>query len=179
MRTSLLRGAAAVTAFVMLSTPLAALADEPLPYGGAVTVAPAPIGPRIIKDYDDGEPVPSGYHPETRARLGLVIGGSVTFGVFYMFSILAAGVANLVGSNGGLTPLYLPVVGPFVSMVNVDGQGKMILALDGAVQAAGVVMLIAGIAAPKTVLVRDALSARVVPMSMGKGGYGMGVAGSF
>jgi hypothetical protein len=181
MRTSMLRGVSTATVLAMLSTSLSAFAqDAPPPaYGGAVTVEPVPLGPKVIKNYDEGDPVPAGYHPETRARLGLVIGGSVTFGVFYMMSVLVAGIGTLVGSSDTGT-LYLPAVGPFLTMGNTtSGEVKTLLAVDGIVQTAGVVMLVAGIAAPKTVLVRNDLSARVIPMTMGKEGYGLGVAGTF
>ena len=46
--------------------------------------------PRYIKDWEEGQPVPYGYHPETRARKGLVITGAVLFGVSYLLSTLVA-----------------------------------------------------------------------------------------
>ena len=53
----------------------------------------APQGPRVIRNYDEGAPIPPGYHPETRARLGLVVGGAALFGVFYLFTAIGAGAA--------------------------------------------------------------------------------------
>src|SRR5256885_12603007 len=52
------------------------------PYG----VAPPPMELRYI----EGRPVPPGYHPEVRLRKGLVISGSVLFGVSYFLSLSVA-----------------------------------------------------------------------------------------
>jgi hypothetical protein len=58
-------------------------------------------------------------------------------------------------------------------------SGMMILALDGIGQAGGLAMLVAGLAAPKTVLVRQGdLEVRVAPMVAG-GRSGLGLVGSF
>ena len=39
-----------------------------------------------IKDWEEGTPIPYGYHHETRARKGMVIAGSILFGVTYLYS---------------------------------------------------------------------------------------------
>ncbi len=203
------RFAAALTAASLLTAPLAAYAQDstdsarrapsppaptsaqapngefvaPLQQQTQLTYVPQSVamsGPRVILDYDDETPVPSGYHTETRVRKGLVVGGAVTFGVMYLLTAFGASVAHDVG--GGADALYVPVLGPFIQMGNSDSSsGRFLLAVDGAAQAAGAAMLIYGIAAPKTVLVRNdlGLTTHIVPMRMGNGGTGLGLVGTF
>ena len=140
-------------------------------------------GPRMITDWEEGEPVPAGYHPTTRIRKGPVIAGSILFGVFYLFSTLAASIGSET-SNGGTNPegyLWIPGVGPFLQMPGSSAIGSWFLALDGIAQSGGLALLIYGIAAPRTVLVRNDLGLRVVPrpMALGHGGGGFGLVGSF
>ncbi|HSO37747.1 MAG TPA: hypothetical protein VLT33_34710 [Labilithrix sp.] len=142
-------------------------------------------GPRIIRDYEDGEPVPHGYHAETRVRTGLVVGGAVTFGVMYLFSVLAGSIVNDANkyssdhTRGDF--LFVPVVGPFLQMTNTSSSsGTTMLAIDGLAQAAGATMLIVGVMSPRTVLVRNDLAeVRVTPMQVGEKGSGVGLVGTF
>lgn len=150
-------------------------------------------GPRIIKDYEDGEPIPPGYHAETRVRSGLVVGGAVTFGCMYLLSVLvgaamsdakkdseryasASGYSSSSSKEDG-DFLFVPVAGPFLQMTKTESSsGNVVLAIDGIAQAAGATMLIVGITSPKTVLVRNDLGeVRVMPMRIGSGtGFGLG-----
>jgi hypothetical protein len=141
-------------------------------------------GPRVIKDYEEGEPVPPGYHAESRVRTGLVVGGAVTFGVLYLISALTASAISDVnkttgGENADL--LYVPVAGPFLQMTQTESStGNVFLAIDGIAQAAGATMLIVGLTSPKTVLVRNDLAeVHVMPMKMGHNGGGLGLVGTF
>jgi hypothetical protein len=149
-------------------------------------------GPRVINDYNEGEAVPPGYHPESRTRKGLIVGGAVMFGVLYLFSVLAAAVASDAAktcnaidtgcsSNNPDSALYIPVAGPFVQMAKTDSStANFFLAVDGLGQAAGAAMLIYGLTSPRTVLVRNDLGTlQVVPMRMGKNGSGLGLAATF
>jgi hypothetical protein len=149
-------------------------------------------GPRVINDYHEGDAVPPGYHPESRVRKGLIVGGAVTFGVLYLFSVLAAAVAadtaktcnsisSTCSSDNPDSALYIPVAGPFVQMAKTDSStGNVFLAIDGIGQAAGAAMFIYGITSPKTVLVRNDLgTVQIVPMRMGKNGSGLGLAATF
>jgi hypothetical protein len=143
--------------------------------------APAYIGPYTM-DYIEGAEVPPGYIKVERVRKGLVIAGAVTFGVSWLVSA-TAGVALTDESNGGdcayesysengyyysechdndenegAIPLFIPLVGPFIAMgtmEDVEGPGRAALFLDGVVQVGGMAMLIAGVAAKQTVLVRS------------------------
>ncbi|MDB4939042.1 MAG: hypothetical protein JWP87_6014 [Labilithrix sp.] len=142
-------------------------------------------GPRVIKDYDEGEPIPPGYHAESRVRSGLVVGGAVTFGVLYLLSVLVgAAISDTNKAFGGKDNgdfLYVPVAGPFLQMTRTESSsGNVTLAIDGIAQAAGATMLIVGITSPKTVLVRNDLGeVRVLPMRMGDKGGGLGLVGTF
>jgi hypothetical protein len=143
-------------------------------------------GPRVIKDYEEGEPIPPGYHADTRIRSGLVVGGAVTFGVMYLFSVLAGSIINDAAdaSYGNKSDrgdfLFIPVVGPFLQMTKTSSSsGNTMLVIDGVAQAAGATMLIVGITSPRTVLVRNDLAeVRVTPMTVGTGN-GVGLVGTF
>ena len=145
-------------------------------------------GPRVLKDWHEGDPIPPGYHPSERMRGGLIGGGIGLFAPSYIISILIAG-AN--ADNGSANALWIPVVGPFIQMAQVGGANcdascsstaDIGLVLDGLVQAAGVAMFIFGVAVPKTVLVRNDLgfvknvtATPIVSQNFG----GVGISGQF
>ena len=148
-------------------------------------------GPKKLP-YDEGDPVPPGYHVDTSVRKGLVIGGAATFGAIYLVTALTAGLIQSVSSSvdGGdaeeVTPLYIPVAGPFVAMATLDatGGGIVALALLGVGQAAGVGMFITGFAAQESVLMRNDVGAAQKPRirlspTVGKGDPGLSLVGSF
>jgi hypothetical protein len=142
-------------------------------------------GPRVITDYEEGEPIPAGYHADTRVRRGLVVGGAITFGIMYLFSVLGGSVMNDASQSSGSAErgdfLFVPVAGPFLQMTKTESStGNVTLAIDGIAQAAGATMLIVGITSPRTVLVRNDLAeVRVTPMQVGQRGSGVGLVGSF
>ena len=144
--------------------------------------------PRVIRDWQEGEPVPSGYHPAQRLRKGSIVAGAVTFGVLYFISVLVAAggadVANANGSSNDVAGLFVPVVGPFITMTKSStAMGDVILVMDGLGQATGAILLVYGLTQPQTVLVRDAkfspppLLPR--PILLGKQGAGLGLVGTF
>jgi hypothetical protein len=126
-------------------------------------------------------------------RLGLVIAGASIFGTAY----LVTAVPSLVVAGGGASEAAvgaIPVAGPFALLGvilrppprntdnNLGGAGFIpIFVADGIVQAAGAAMLIAGIASPKRVLVRDNAKVHIVPVPvrLGKASAGIGLAGTF
>jgi hypothetical protein len=145
--------------------------------------------PREIDDWEEGDPIPPGYTPRGRIRKGLVIGGAVTLGAVWIVNVLVASVAMSIEENvqGGEPEawgaLYVPVAGPFIAMGTLEarGSGIVVLALDGVIQAGGLAMLIAGVAAEKTVLVRDyssGLEMSVTPVVAGDF-QGLGITGKF
>jgi hypothetical protein len=142
-------------------------------------------GPRILTDWEQGEPIPPGYHPRTRARTGMIVAGAVTFGTLYLFTALVAAAgadsAQTNGTSNQYGALWVPGVGPFLQMTNTSSAtGNYVLAIDGLAQCAGLAMLIYGISSPRTVLVRDDLAKPLImPMRIGQDGYGMGVLGRF
>jgi hypothetical protein len=149
----------------------------------AYSTAPA------ILDYEDGDPVPPGYHKSSHARKGLVIGGSVLFGTTYLLTLSVAGIGQLVNDvypkgSKDFGPLLIPVAGPFVGLATTQPSsgGAFGLALLGLMQAGGVAMFIAGFAAPKTRLVRDGKNPgptfAVLPTSFGPSSAGLGLVGS-
>ncbi len=121
-------------------------------------------GPNKILDWEDGEPIPPGYHKQARTRRGLVVGGAVTLGALYVLSALVAATTidgcRYSSSCQSASFLFLPVAGPFVEMAR-SGKGsatsEVVLALHGLGQTAGAVMLYAGVTSPKLVLVRNDL----------------------
>lgn len=144
-------------------------------------VPPSP-GPRVITDWQDGDPIPAGYQPAKRMRTGLIVAGAVTFGAVYLSTALGGAIASDTGSDHAAS-LLVPVAGPFIMLGNVrSATGAFALVLDGLAQTAGVAMLVAGIAMPKTVLVRRDLGKIEIaptPMSFGNHGGGFGFVGRF
>jgi hypothetical protein len=113
--------------------------------------------------------VPAGYHLTTRFSKGLFIAGTVTFGSTWLLSVVVAGeLQNTTtldctsagcsqASTSKYTPLYVPVVGPFIALgtLSPNGGGTIILLLDGVAQAGGIAMAIAGLASNNHILVRN------------------------
>jgi hypothetical protein len=156
--------------------------------------APAPVivqidkdrhAPRIISDWNEGEPIPTGYHPVQRVRKGAIIGGAVPFGILYFISALTAAVAHDAnqGRDHSADGLFVPVAGPFITMPQTSSAtANVFLALDGLGQAAGAALVIYGLVSPQTVLLRDDVgAARLLPhpILVGRGGAGLGWGGTF
>jgi hypothetical protein len=160
----------AAASLAVTFSPARALADEP---------SPLPPAPAVAEARRGDTPVPAGYHAETRARPGLIIGGAIPLGILYTFSWIAGGVVNATGGSGDF--LYVPVFGPFLQMTKTrDGGNNGILAIDGLGQAAGAAMLVAGIVWREKVLVRnDTARLTVVPMAHGSKGGGLTLVGTF
>jgi hypothetical protein len=126
-------------------------------------------GPGIIKNWNEGDPIPPGYHPQDRMRTGLLVGGLVLFGTLYLFSALGGAIAidackGSSNCHGGF--LLVPVVGPFIEIANANGSAVAIVfgIIDGVGQAAGVAMAVAGFTWPKTVLIRNDLGKEQVTL---------------
>jgi len=159
----------------------------------AVPVQQPPPGPKTM-DYEDGEPIPAGYHKKTRVRKWMVAGGAATFGALYLFSLIIGATGDSVcsseQSSGNLNPcrpngwrdLYIPVAGPFVAIAGLNATGGTApLLIDGIGQAAGVALLIVGIAMPSSELVRDDVGKPkfFVTPTVARGATGLGVVGTF
>jgi hypothetical protein len=142
-------------------------------------------GPREIKDWAIGDPVPSGFRPVHRTRRELIVGGAVIFGVLYFMSTMGAAIvhdAHAYGGRDNADALYVPAVGPFIQMIwTSTATGNWLNAMDGGGQIAGIVMLLVGLTSPKTILVRNDLgTVRAAPLPyVGRHGAGLGLVGSF
>ncbi len=135
---------------------------------------PLSYAPPPVEEFD-GFNVPAGYHVETRPRVGLVVSGAVTLGVFYMLSVSVAARAKT--SEGRW--MAVPVLGPFAAMgahedpcatkrgtegawACVDADPTLEL-FDGIGQIIGASLLTTGLVARRSVLVPDAFPRAVVP----------------
>lgn len=156
---------AATIAAVVLAAPLAAHAEEyatPFaPQAGRQTyVATRGFVPAFVAytEYRDGDPIPAGYHKETRMNGGLVAGG---LGLF----LGAWGMSAIVGSLGA-PALAVPLVGPIFAAAQ-PGSGALVVAgaVDAVAQVAGLSMFLGGLASPRTILVPDVgFALRVTPI---------------
>lgn len=142
------------------------------------------VGPKYL-DWEEGDPIQPGYHPTTRIRKGLVIGGAVTFGSTYLLTAFSAAIlVEAHTDNSQYSPLFAPAIGPFITIgtAHASGAGVFVLVLDGLVQTGSIAMFVAGLAAPRTALVRnDVGKAKItpIPMTFGRSSAGLGLVGTF
>jgi hypothetical protein len=141
-------------------------------------------GPRFIKDWHDGDPMPWGYHREERVRKGEIVSGAILFGVPYIISTLTASAGADLSNSGESNPvgwLYLPVLGPFIEISKSDSaEANEFLVIDGLCQGIGAALFFHGIYSPRPMLVRNDLALlSVTPASVGKDGTGMMLMGTF
>jgi hypothetical protein len=123
-------------------------------------------GPRTIGDWNEGDPIPDGYHIGEKTRWGLVGGGLGMFVPAYLISLSAAGIGDAAGSGSQWWPLALPAVGPLIgigTIHGVDGVGATVLVIDSGLQIGGLVMLVMGFQGRK-VLIRNDLALEIQPM---------------
>lgn len=115
-----------------------------------------PIGPKQI-NYDEGAPIPPGYRVETLANRGLIVGGAVTFGTTYLLSAFVAAIAVDGNGSNEFGPLFIPVIGPFITIKTAESEdfGTFTLLLDGVAQAGGVAMFVAGMLTDRKYLIRN------------------------
>jgi hypothetical protein len=141
-------------------------------------------GPRMIRDWHDGDLIPWGYHREERVRKGEVISGTIVFGVAYLYSTFFAAVgSDAYGSSGEsnkLGWLYLPVLGPFLELTEFNSSTlDYFWIVDGLAQGLGAALMIHGMTTPRAVLVRNDLALSVTPAHLGRDGTGLMMLGRF
>ena len=148
--------------------------------------------PRPAPRWQPGEPAPDGYHVETKSDTKTIKSGVSMLVGFYLISVIAGAALNENEKNKDNTAdrkswstMYIPVVGPFLSMRNTstDDAGWALLLVDGLLQSAGVIMTGVGIANRKEYLERNteessALKLHVAPM-LGRHTTGVAVSASF
>ena len=107
--------------------------------------------------YQEGWPLPPGYHVESRSRKGLVWSGAAVLGSFYVLPLLVA-------SNNSAAPwLLVPIVGPGLFASHqactspCDDVGTpIVMMMFTAGQVAGAALLAAGVLAQKRWVVPNA-----------------------
>jgi hypothetical protein len=141
---------------------------------------PSASPPVVINNVQSPEGVAAMRRPYGR----LMASGATLFAGIYISTVLGAAIASDIcsadsslGCRDAAWPLYVPVVGPFIQMGYLSGSGvntgRAILAIDGALQATGVAMFIAGAVLwgsasnPPT---RVAKRFQLAPYSVGTGG---------
>ncbi len=165
--------------------------------------------PRLINDWQEGDPIPEGYIKTTRLRTKLIGGGAGLLGGLWVASIITGAVVyeaekspawwattcdvtisstNVSAANCDTEPhhrhwgLFVPVVGPFIDIGTTkdrNAPGVVFDILDGLGQAGGLAMIIIGATQTKTVLVRAA-GVEMTPMPIaGNGQAGLGLVGTF
>jgi hypothetical protein len=152
----------------------------PVPAAAPMVLAPSYYWPATIEDWEEGDPIPPGYvKEERRGRRGPIIGGAVTFGSLYMVTAMAASVTS--DTDPSTRVLLVPVFGPLLRLADhKEGAEATICALDGLGQMVGLTLLIAGLSAKRTVLVRREPGIRVEPRPLGvRGGAGVALGGTF
>jgi hypothetical protein len=132
-----------------------------------------------------------GYRVESEPRVGLIVGGSVLFGIAYFVPLSIVAAAEFPNESEWLA---IPVAGPFITMAKMDwnemceddvecslGQvanvfGGIGLVVTGLMQAGGVAMITVGAAVPNERVVPEYA---IAPVPMGKDGGGVAVTGRF
>lgn len=156
------------------------------------------LPPGMELPYEDGDPIPPGYRLARQPRRGLVIGGSIMTGIGWGLSLTGAVAADFDSKSGFLV---VPVLGPWLMLAAGGAKDRdcsssssyydydydcgsrsglrSVLVLDGLLQTAGAVMVVAGIAFPRVRLVREDVTVGFVPTTFGSGSYGLGAVGTF
>jgi hypothetical protein len=142
-------------------------------------------GPKLIEPLDDLRPPPDGYTEVQRRRKGMLIGGSITFGVSYGIALLVAAAgdddARYNGGHNEFAAMWVPVLGPLLQIGNTEtSEGKVVLLGMGGAEALGATMLFVGLTSTKRMFLRNDLvgSLHVAPMA-GHGSSGVVLSGQF
>jgi hypothetical protein len=160
--------------------PLLAFAASAL-IGSATTAFADTTTPERL-EYVAGQPIPAGYHLSSHSEVGLVVSGSVIFGVLYGISVVAAawGSQDSSAHHGDSEFLWfaVPCVGPFIYAANTSNAKGTAIA-DGIGQIAGLAAFFVGFALTKLELVRtDVATLQVVPV-LGRDRSGLSVVALF
>jgi hypothetical protein len=153
------------------------------------------LPPGMELPYEEGDEIPAGYRVRKQPRRGLVIAGAILTGTAWTFSLTGAVGSNFEEKSGFLV---VPVLGPWLMLAaggardrecasadeydycNGDKSGlRAMMVLDGLVQTAGAVMLVAGVALPRKRLVRTDVTIGLAPSPVGEHGYGASAVGTF
>jgi hypothetical protein len=146
---------------------------------------PAEWGPEI-DDWPPGKPPPAGYHVSSRShpRAALVDSGAALLVIPYAlsFAIAAIGNENLFDPHDKSTLwLFCPVAGPLVLMGTAPDRGeRILLGLDGGLQALGAGLIALGLTWRIPILERDrGLVLAPAPLLVGGRPRGLALTGAF
>ena len=153
-----------------------------------------------VLPYEEGRPVPSGYHLEEEPRRGAVVTGYVLTGVPYGVGLAAAFSSEF--ANGGAY-LAVPWAGPWLTLgmrqskckqdtastsgtesdsdaLGCAGDAAIVtsLIIDGILQAVGGTLLLTGYLITSQKLVRDPVAWQILPTRVGSA-TGLAAVGSF
>lgn len=151
---------------------------------------PQPTGPAIIEDWKPGDPIPDGYRPESRVNWEPIKAGGGMVLMLWMISTVVGAIGSELEDEGAVdgdgiepldyTPLYVPVLGPFIAISTLDAEkgGLGLLLIDGVGQTAGALGVVIGILDRDHYLVRRTAGIRVTP-AIGQGHTGLSLTGRF
>ena len=144
--------------------------------------------------YVEGTPLPEGYHLESRANRGLVIGGALAFGVPYLIGTFGTLSVEGDGSTGFLA---IPIVGPWITLGSkrsncgeigepspggfdcfADEAGSGLLIASGVLQALGAAMITLGLVNTREYAVADYAKLQITPVATLQGKYGLVLSGT-
>ncbi len=131
------------------------------------------------RPYTAGDPIPPGYDVETSNHDGAAT--ARYFGVGFFGLGYGAAYVGALADPSRLSWLFVPLVGPWISLGQVE-SGKILLVIDGVLQAAGGLVLFGGLLGSGEQLVRQgaANSARLEPrLTPYLSARGAGLLGSF
>jgi hypothetical protein len=144
--------------------------------------------------YEEGRPIPPGYHAVRQVRRGLIIPGAIVTGVLWSLSLTGAVTADWDNSSGFLV---IPGLGPWLMLVAGgasnhcpsmqsysysycdDNSGlRGVLVLDALGQTAGVALLVSGLAFQRVRVLRDDVVVSLAPVAR-PGTHGLALVGTF
>jgi hypothetical protein len=139
---------------------------QPYPYPYPYGPPPTPPPPTTLP-YNEGDPVPAGYHVESRVRRGPIIAGTIMAGTTYVVNLMVADIDDNDGDHDDRsTWLYVPGVGTWAYVDDAcdnERDGCSFVIMHSLTHSIGLAMIIYGIAAPKQVLARDTAALRITP----------------
>ena len=132
--------------------------------------------PRVIEPWEPDDPPPEGYVLRSKVNGGAIAGGATLLGVMWLTSIVVGAVAATEEDDQGIdgdgvesedfAPMYVPIVGPFVTIGTVEpgSAGLGMLIVDGILQVSGAGLIVLGIVDRDYRVVRgEAASLQIVP----------------
>jgi len=171
-------------------SPYYAPPPPPSPYYPQQPQAQVPTGPSIIEDWKPGDPIPKGYRPESRVNMETIKASGAGLFMLWMLTTIVGMIGSEFEDEGAVdgdgiepsdyTPLYVPVIGPFIAISTLKAEkgGLGLLLLTGGGQTLGALGLVLGIVDRDHYLVRQTTGVRVTP-AVGQGYGGLQLTGHF